>query len=159
VADAPTTTFTVTALGRLHTVSVQALGFDQPSVPQEEATARAKLSAFLSKMTDLQRWLPAGSLSDERPFVADELRVYVMPYQPVVDLPERPMAWPLGSFHGYARVNGNDIWCGSVEGSDLASVLAAAAGANQLTPWKADGKQWQAVLRPLLPDESGCPPG
>jgi hypothetical protein len=99
VADAPTTTFTVVADGVRHVVAARALGFDQgtPGVSEDEARARAKLAAFEAKLTDLQSWLPAGSLGSERPFRTDELRVYALPYQAQQDLMQKPKDWPLGS--------------------------------------------------------------
>jgi hypothetical protein len=158
VADAPTTTFTVVSDVIRHTVSVQALGFEQtaPDATQEEIQARAKLSAFQSRLGDLQSWLPAGSLGPEGPFVTDELRVHVMPYQPVEDLSQKTVAWPLGSFKGFTTPPDGDIRCGTVTGNDLEAALAAAGNANELTPWRADGERWTLVFRPLLPDESGC---
>jgi hypothetical protein len=30
--------------------------------------------------------------------------------------------------------------------------------ANQLTLWESDSQTYRLFLRPLLPDESGCPP-
>ena len=36
-------------------------------------------------------------------------------------------------------------------------MLDAAAAANAATPWVTpDGTRWSVLLRPLLPDESGC---
>ena len=159
VADAPTTTFTVVADGIRHTVSVQALGFEPaPGASAEESEARAKLSALQSKFTDLQSWLPAGSLGPESQFRTDEMRVFVLPYQVVDDLPQTTVDWPLGSFQGFEALAGQaDTRCGTVTGTDLSSVLSAAERSNELTPWRADGSRWTVVFRPLLPDESGCP--
>jgi hypothetical protein len=158
VADAPTTTFTVVADGVRHVVSAQALGFDQAGsgLPAEETAARKRLSDLQSKLTDLQSWLPAGSLGSEQPFVTDELRMYVMPYQPQQDLWQKSVAWPLGTFAGFTPLPNGQIRCGSVSGPDLKAVLAAAGNANELTPWTADGNRWTVVFRPLLPDESDC---
>jgi hypothetical protein len=159
VADAPTTTFTVVAGGIRHVVSVQALGLESPQtgMPADEAEARTKLAAFQSKVTDLQSWLPSGSLGPERPFRTDELRVYVMPYQPQQDLPQRAKDWPGGRFGGFLPVvDLTGIRCGTVSGPALPAVLAAAGASNELTPWRADEQRWALVFRPLLPDESGC---
>jgi hypothetical protein len=158
VADAPTTTFTLEAAGARHVVSVQALGIEpaQGGTP-EETDARKKLEDLQSKLTDLQSWLPAGSLGPEEPFATDELRVYVFRYQPPQDLMEKTIDWPLGSFQGFDPLTGNaEIRCGAVSGSGLKAVLTAAGQANELTPWGADGERWTLVFRPLLPDESDC---
>jgi hypothetical protein len=159
VPDLPTTTFTVVADGDRHVVSVQGLGVTAPGTgsPSEDSAAVAKLAAFQSKVIDLQSWVPAGSLGPEQPFHTDELRVYVLPYQPQQDLPQPAKDWPAGSFGGYLRiVDLTDVRCGTVSGSSLSAVLAAAGSANELTPWRADGRLWTLVFRPLLPDESGC---
>ena len=155
IADAPTTTFTVVTEGSRHVVSVYALGMEAPgdSFPSD----RSALAAFQGKLSDLQSWLPAGSLGREEPFRPNELRVFVLPYQPQEDLPQRVMDWPAGSFGGFLRViDLTDVRCGTVSGSALPAVLSAAGSANELTRWRADGRLWTVVFRPLLPDESGC---
>jgi len=157
--DAPTTTFTVVADGARHVISVQGLGTVGPaaSSPGGDSEALAKLVAFQSKVTDLQAWLPSGSLGPEQTFLTDEMRVYVLPYQPQQDLPQRTLDWPAGSFGGFLPVlDVTGIRCGAVSGSSLRAVLATARAANELTPWRADGRLWTLVFRPLLPDESGC---
>jgi len=66
IADAPTTTFTLAVDGRVHTVEVYALGMDGGGVstmPPAEARARRRLEAFSGDLQDLDRWLPAGSLT------------------------------------------------------------------------------------------------
>jgi len=157
--DVPTTTFTVVAGGARHVVSVQGLGAAGPSVgsPGSDSVAVAKLAAFQSKMTDLSSWLPRGSLGPDQPFRTDEMRVYVLPYQAQQDLPQRAKDWPAGGFGGFLPVvDLAGIRCGTVSGPPLQAVLSAASGANELTPWLADGRRWTVVFRPLLPDESGC---
>jgi hypothetical protein len=159
VADAPTTTFTVVADGTRHITSVQALGIEQPApdASPEEITARAKLSALQSKLGDLSSWLPAGSLGEESPYRPAELRVYVFAYAPPQDLVPRTVDWPLGSFRDFKPLPDQaGIRCGTVTGKDLDRVLATAGGANELTPWMADGDRWELAFRPLLQDESGC---
>ena len=152
IADAPTTVFTVVAAGARHVVSVYALGDGQRT-----SGAVEKLAAFQAKMTDLPSWLPAGSLGPEHAFRTDELRVYVFPYQRQDDLIQPVKDWPGGSFAGFRRLaDVSYLRCGTVAGSALPAVLSAAQRANELTPWRADGRLWSLVFRPLLPDESGC---
>ena len=38
----------------------------------------------------------------------------------------------------------------------LEAVLGAAAKATATTPWVSAGNSWSLLLRPLLPDETGC---
>jgi hypothetical protein len=75
---------------------------------------------------------------------------------------EWPLATPISSF---APLPGQTsgalvgLTCGVVTGDDAAALAAAAEGANSLTPWVSEGEEWFLWLRPLLPDEAGCPPG
>jgi hypothetical protein len=44
-----------------------------------------------------------------------------------------------------------------VKGHDLETMLDAAEEANEFTPWLSDGQRYALILRPLLPNERGCP--
>jgi hypothetical protein len=163
IADAATTVFTTTAGGTTSVVAAYALDAGQPPGTcggGKDAAARAKLTAFQAKLTDLQSWLPAGSLGTERPYDATEMRVYVLPYQRDPELPQDPVEWPLDvPLAGFGEPVANatiDVRCGVVSGSDLETLLAGAKNANQLTPWMSEGSQFHLILRPLLPDEHGC---
>lgn len=161
VADAATTVFTTNAGGTTSVVSAYALDLADPqSDCEENPQARAALREFQMALGDLQSWLPEGAVGAEEPFETDELRVFVMPYRGEPDLPQEPMAWPLeGSLDAFGEPVADapePVRCGTVTGEDLATVLDAAAGANQLTPWTSDGGEHRLIFRPLLPDESGC---
>jgi hypothetical protein len=166
ISDAPTTKFTVDAAGGAHVMSVYALyeaagaGGQGPS--PDEVQARQALSAFLTKLGDLKSWLPQGSVGEEDFYTFDELRIYVLGQSSPPDpgLEQKPVDWPLaqplGSF-GEPLVNGPEGRCGSVSGDDLQTLRPLVENANELTPWRSDGTSYTLVLRPLLPDESGCP--
>jgi hypothetical protein len=162
IADASTTTFTIVAEGRRHVISAYALGFDEPSglIPADELEARRALFDFQSKLGDLRSWLPEGSVGEEGPFTFDELRIFVREGAPRSDegLDQQPKDWPLGTpLSEFGAIDQDlDLRCGSVAGQDLATLLPAAQESNELTPWRSDGLSYQLVLRPLLPDESGC---
>jgi hypothetical protein len=163
IADAATTVFTTTADGTTSVVSAYALDAGQPSGPcgdGKDAAARAKLAAFQTKLTDLQNWLPAGSLGTERPYDPTELRVYVLPYQGEAGLPQDPIEWPLepplDAFGEPIDNAPSDTRCGVVTGDNLTTLLAAAKDANALTPWTSGGTEYHLILRPLLPDEHTC---
>jgi hypothetical protein len=162
IADAPTTTFTLAANGAVHTVRVYALG-EVPSgpgssMPKDEADARRALQTFSGKVADLQGFLPSGSVSSSQTFDAMAMRVFVSRYRAEQNLHQPAIVWPgsasLGSFGDAGQLSGTR--CGTVSGKDLAALMPLARGANQLTPWTSDGRRWALVLRPLLPDESGC---
>ncbi len=164
IADAGTTTFTVVADGERHVVSAYALGLEapgQPGISEEENEARAALLEFSTKLSDLQAWLPEGSLGPEEPYAFDELRVYVRPYtaspEPELVQAEQPwpLATPLATFGQPVEIL-PDARCAVVAGEELATLLPAAREANELTPWTSEGARYLLLFRPLLPDEHGC---
>lgn len=158
VADAPTTVFTVTAEGRTSVVSAEALDFDT-SCPGADEEARAALAGFQRKLGDLASWLPEGSIGAEEPYVAAEIRLFVLPYQAQPDLPQEPMLWPLEAplrSFGEPFPSLEGARCGVVSGNDLEELRPLFERANQLTPWESDGESYRLILRPLLPDEHGC---
>jgi hypothetical protein len=162
VTDLPTTTFTLVAGGRTHTVSAYALGFEDQmtgSCPDVDVEARAKLLAFSTQLGDLGRWLPEGSVGRTEEYVPDEMRIYVTPYREDPDLEQTPAEWPLaGSLADFGEPDPDltDIRCGVVGGADLQTLLPQARASNELTPWTGDGEPVGLIFRPLLPDERGC---
>ncbi|HEX9123403.1 MAG TPA: hypothetical protein VF984_08595 [Actinomycetota bacterium] len=161
IADAPTTTFTVYAEGIRHEVSAYALGEGQATCSGADVEARSKLAAFERKLTDLQSWLPQGSLGAEGPFDPAAMRAYVQPYAQAPDpgLEQQVVDWPLGgplATFGEPDPNLPDTRCGVVSGSDLQTLLPLAEKASELTPWRSAGTDYSLLFRPLLPDESGC---
>jgi len=161
IADAGTTTFTLSADGAKHVVSAYALYEGATDCPGIDDDARAKLAEFQTKLGDLASWLPDGSLGKERAFVEDELRVFVRPYaaspepdlqQPVV---EWPLVTPLDTF-GERYPGLEDTRCGAVSGADHDALRIAAQQTNELTPWTSAGTRYLLVFRPLLPEEHGC---
>jgi hypothetical protein len=172
IADAATTTITVVADGQAHTFSFYALselGQKKPDhMSQDEFDARTKAQDFTTKVGDLS-WLPAGSAANPAPFVPNAVRVFVSDYQADPNLSEPAIAWPLatgladfgdamkGTAGGALNTdNGLPSRCGAVTGDDFTTLLPLIDQANQLTPWKSDGREYGLLFRPLLPDESGC---
>lgn len=162
IADAGTTTFTVAAEGRVFTTRVYALaelGARPDGMSPDEFQARQDLIAFQAKVTGLG-WLPAGSVSDQRPYQAAGLRLLTSEYRPQDGLQESPLAWPLtpglGEFGQPFPGAIAGLRCGVVAGSDLGTLLPLVERANQLTPWSSQGARFGLLARPLLPDESGC---
>jgi hypothetical protein len=167
VTDLPTTTFTVVAEGRTHTVSAYALGFEQGTTGscggmngiEVDAEARAKLFDFQVELGGLDSWLPEGSIGREQAFEPSEMRLYVLPYRGDRTLQQEPVDWPLApelDAFGEPDPNLTDIRCGVVAGEDLATLLQDARSANELTPWTSDGDEFALIFRPLLPDEHTC---
>jgi hypothetical protein len=162
IADAGTTTFTFVEDGKRHVISAYALGMEQsdPSIPEDERKARAALFDLQTKLQTLQTWLPEGSLTPERAFDYRGLAV-VVSTEPVEDQPEQQeLAWPLDRSIGeLAKPTAGDleVSCFTVEGEDVARLRPLVERANELTPWKDEGKTYWLRFRPLLPDESRCP--
>jgi hypothetical protein len=161
VADAGTTTFTLVADGVRHEISAYALGEGQGSCGGIDAKARSDLAAFQRMLSDLQRWLPEGSVGPEEPFHPSSMRVYVQPYTQAPDpaLEQHARDWPLDpplATFGEPDPNLPDTRCGVVSASDLQTLVPMAEGANELTPWRSGGTDYSLLFRPLLPDESGC---
>lgn len=162
IADAATTTFTLSVNGEIHTTRVYALGELGPKpdgMSQDEYQARRDLLAFQSKATDLS-WLPPDAISDQRVYQPTALRLFVSDYQPDPSLSEPPLEWPLSpglATFGDPLQNGmNEIRCGAVAADAAATLLPVVEQANQLTPWTSEGRRYGILFRPLLPDESGC---
>ncbi len=173
IADAPTTTITIVADGQTHAFNFYALGElgqkkpDQMS--QQEFDARTKAQDFATKTGDLS-WLPAASSGQAIPFVPSAVRVFVSDYTPDPTVTEPAIAWPLAvglagfgdpttgavAGGGLNTNNGLPSRCGTVTGADLTTLLPLINHANELSPWKSNGKEYGLLFRPLLPDESGC---
>lgn len=161
IADAATTVITVRAGGVDRTIRVYALSEldGQPDgMPDREYRARQRLNDLVTKLTGLDAWLPVGSLGPETTYVASAARIYARDYQPVEDLDQRPIAWPLdvGLRDFGASPDPEGFRCGVVEGSDWSTLFGAASEANELSPWTDAQARFSLLLRPLLPDEIGC---
>lgn len=161
IADAATTTFTLTANGETHVVRVYALselGSKPEQMSETEFDARTKLQDLWTSLFDLRRLVGQDSVSDDEPYVTDEMRLYVTDYQADPTLKEPTLDWPLAEpLADFGEPSETfDARCGTVSGADLAALMPLAEQANQLTPWKDDGQRYALVFRPLLPNESGC---
>jgi hypothetical protein len=167
IADAPTTTFLVNAGGTTSAVSAYALGLgeDTSVLSPEDAAARADLADFAARLGDLPGWLGGEVVSAEAPFDFGAVRIYAQPATPAAQDPEPsptiahwPLATPLAAFGEPFRATAEPpMRCGVVTGDDLATIRPALESANQLTYWRSGGETWSLILRPLLPDEAGCP--
>ncbi len=155
ISDAPTTTLTVTADGATRTHAAYALAMDVPTngMPAEIAKARKTLADFIAALPQ-----PAAM----EPYVSAKLRVYIGPYSEVPDMPQPPVTWPLDAPLASAgtAADGFAYRCLPVEGDDAAALLAALDTANDLSPWvvsETTNATFRVLVRPLLPDERGCP--
>ena len=162
VADAHFTVFTVVTAGGLHVTHAYGLGIGEvdAELASGDREARRRLSRFLEDMTNLSAWLPDGSVGEERMYGAAAIRMLVSEDGPTRDeaFEQEPVDWPLrASLSSILQPVENSQWlCASVDGEQADRVVAAARRANELTPWRSDGRIYGIVFRPLLPDERGC---
>ncbi len=172
VYDAPTTFFTVNAAGRTSRVSVYALGLDEgaatSALSPEQRAARQRLAAFYETAMNLLSWLPAEEVIErDAPYLITKLQVVVIPAELLQQPPEWsparakpwPLATPLATFGEPAPWFSPQARCGVVSSrKELPRLLQELQQANTLTRWESEGKEYGLVVRPLLPDETGCSP-
>jgi hypothetical protein len=152
VADAPNTKFTVNQDGTAKELEVYALAETHGLTATQVANRKA-----LSDLVDTLTGLPGSKTSQpyEPAAVAAVASPYVAGSEPGLE-PPPPVAWPGPALPGESLGSGLDLGCVVAEGDQARAVLGAAAQANANTPWTSGGKTWSVVLRPLLPDETGC---
>lgn len=163
IADLPDTVFTLVTEQGAHSTSIYGFGSGEEltGIPDRDAEAIRALRRLRDRLTDLEPWLPDGSVGPEEPFVPRSMRIFATTPVPAPEegLEQQPVPWPLAQplAEFGAPVPPEGYRCGTVEGEELATVLELAGRANQLTPWESEGVRYALSFRPLLPDESGCP--
>ncbi len=149
LADAPTTRFTLVTGEGATVRDVYALTeTPDDAVTAEQAEARKRLRGLVEELTSVD-----GETAE---YVPQTVAAVVQPHtggDP--ELPQPDVAWPGPELPGSPL--GAGLGCVSATGQQAADVLAAAAGANVLTPWVTpDGSRWSIAFRPVLPHETGC---
>jgi hypothetical protein len=152
IADAPNTRFTVRRDGATKELEVYALAESGSGglTPAQEANRKA-----LRDLLDAVTGAVGASQQYEATAVAAIATPYVAGTEPGLE-PPAPVAWPGPALPGESMGDGLELGCVVAEGEQARAVLTAAAQANANTPWTSGGKTWSLVLRPLLPDETGC---
>jgi hypothetical protein len=156
VADVFTTRFTLVTADDTHVREVYALS-ELPDrettdgVTEDQAADRARLQDLLTSLSDL-------GMADTTGYVPSAVAAIASPWvdpQDGMNYPELP--WPGPPLPGEPLSEPLEISCVTATGEEASALLEAAGEATQMTPWtSADGSRWSVVLRPLLPDESGC---
>ncbi len=173
VYDLWTVTFTLSANGATHSTSVYALGFSDEAnlAPPDEMPAREALGELYARLRDLPGWLGRERVGPDAAHRPERMLMYLAPVMawptttgatpaPATARPGQDIRpWPLDSppeLFGTLVDEREGTWrCG-----DIASEAAAVFGidtATHDTRWQADGPLYRVVVRPLLPDEAGCP--
>jgi hypothetical protein len=158
VADAGTSVFTTIVGGMTHTISAYALTESGTADSPGAVAARTKLLDFSNKISDLSRFL-GRTVSDAETYAATGMRVFIGPAIEAPDSLGTPaLVWPLTLSPLSGRpTNVPGVTCLAIGGSDLAAFLKVAAGANVASGWSAPSGRFSVSVRPLYPDESGCP--
>ncbi len=163
-ADSASLKFTFVVDGKAHTIGANQLdSTDTTGLDATVIAARAKLATFLKAAGDLATL--AGSDGTDpaapAPYVVHEVRIYATPgaqAEPASPSVAWPLATPLASFGGEAAGFMTGSRCGAVSGSDLQTLRPLLETASEQATWSSSGT-WSLIVRPLLPDESGCPGG
>ncbi len=163
IADAATTIFTLVVDGDVHRISAYSLyedPFTDASIDEETRAARASLIEFQGQLGDLEA-LVGHPLDPETPFEAPGARLFVREQadDPDPSLPSQVLPWPdaLDPDEGLPVGYDDAFRCLLVEGDSYADLLPVLRTANALTVWELGDQRYALLVRPLLPDESGCP--
>jgi hypothetical protein len=160
IFDAGTTTFTTIVDGKTHTIGAYALGYEAAKVDAAIADARKRLSAFEDELGDLAAFL-GRKISDAGAYDAAAMRVFARPADSSEQNGQtRPVvAWPLNVDPGTAgeAMKVPKTRCLVLTGPDLEAFLAVAKTADSLTLWTYGTNRYSVLVRPLYPDETGCP--
>ena len=165
--EASTTTFSVTADGHTHTISVVAL-HKQGGDPSTQAL-RDKLAALEDSFQDIPTLVDGANVTTaQAPFVPTGLEVFVAAFDNGPATPARrwrgrcpPRSRASASRLPVAGSGGGirqpDLSCGIVTGSDLTALLPVLATATPDSVWNSNGSFYTLTIRPELPDELACP--
>jgi hypothetical protein len=159
IMDAGTTTFTTTVAGKTHTISAYALGYQGVIAEGSVEAVRTRLSSFEAQMMDLGAFLGRDVASVT--YDANEMRVFSSVYDSSQAASPAPqvVAWPLTMDLATAGevTNRPEARCMVLTGPDLAAFLTTARTANVITVWTYGSGRYSVMVRPLYPDETGCP--
>lgn len=159
IYDASSTMFTTIVDGKTHTIGAYALGYPVVTVDAALTEARKKLSGFSDKAGDLAAFL-GREVSDIGPFDATSMRVFTSPTDlSDSNLKRQVVAWSLTADPGTAGEAAKvpKTRCLVLTGPDLDTLLTVARTANTQTIWTYGAAQYSVWVRPLYPDETGCP--
>ncbi len=162
VADMPATLFTLTtaegtAVREVAALSEYADQGDGAGLTEEQLAGRARLRELLTALSDVGRQLTPDGRVPVEAYVPAAVAAVATPWvDPEDELVHPEQAWPGPDLPGEPVGGPLEVGCVVAAGGQADAVMAAAATANAATPWVSAGGRWSVLLRPLLPDESGC---
>ena len=160
IFDASSTSFTTIVDGKTHSIGAYALGYEGATMDAAMIEARKRLSGFEDKAGDMPTFL-GREVSDAGAYDATSMRLFTSPtdLSDPASLTHQVVAWPLSVDPGTAgeATKLPQTRCLVVTGSDLEAFLTVARKANTLTIWTYGAGRYSVSVRPLYPDETGCP--
>lgn len=163
IADAGTTVFTLVLDDVVHRISAYALfddGIADPGMDADTRAARARLYELQRQLTDLGGLL-GHEPSQEGPFVSTAARLFISDQvvEPDPALPSQVLPLPSTIDPAAGDPVGYDgsFRCQVVEDGLWAVLRPSLEEANALTVWETRDARYSILVRPLLPDEAGCP--
>jgi len=159
IFDASSTSFTTIVDGKTHSIGAYALGYEGATMDAAMIEARKRLSGFEDKAGNMPTFL-GREVSDAGAYDATSMRIFTSPTD-LSDptLKRQVVAWPLtadpGTVGEVAKVP--KTRCLVLTGPDLETLLTVARTANTLTTWTYGADRYSVYVRPLYPDETGCP--
>lgn len=158
IADAPTTTVTITVGDR--TITQSAYGLSEGSgagVSAENVAAREALQGFIDAAHAL---VDGGESTAYVPTGVVAYRLSTDAVAPVdePDLVQPPVTWPITTAPAVPDATTSGVaTCLVVTGPEAATLVDAIAQANELTPWQiGSDPPARMAFRPLLPGDPGC---
>jgi hypothetical protein len=166
-------TFTLAANGATYTTWAYALGFSEEMkyAPPDDLPVRRALGELYACLRDLRAWLGSERVGPEAAHMPERLRVYV---SPIIEWPEERGAtpgpatarpgqdvrdWPLDAppevFGAFFTEHDGTWRCGLLDSAGAERLGIGTATLD--TRWRAGDVLYRVVVRPLLPDEAGCP--
>ena len=160
IFDASSTSFTTIVDGKTHSIGAYALGYEGATMDAAMIEARKRLSGFEDKAGNMPTFL-GREVSDAGAYDATSMRIFTSPtdLSDPASLTHQVVAWPLSVDPGTAgeATKLPQTRCLVVTGSHLEAFLTVARTANTLTTWTLGAGRYSVFVRPLYPDETGCP--
>jgi hypothetical protein len=145
-----------------------------PAWDEETLAAYEALRDIVSFLVNVPTNLSAGDLLEpEIPVDPERLQVVSFVATPDLTLPslapdlqQPPLTWPLSTplaaistpYDAAAAAGLPEPGCIEISGADARAVVATAREGNLLSPWIDGDVTYGLLLKPLLPDQTGCSP-